>query len=422
MTLAFSPVLRALALAGLLAILTACGEPATPAQPGATESPTEAAAAVDANVTDGCVDEPHDGTDYFPDKVEFEHASGLAVEYVGSHKVVEVDTQTGGEPLRYVLVQCGTEAPDLAGDLADATVVEVPVQTAITLTTTNLPHFAELDAADAVVGVGTADFVATEEILERIEAGEVDSYAGPDGQTDAEAVIGAQPDLLIMDAFGETIVEEAQRFNDADVPAVLNADFNEQSLLGRAEWLKFTALFLNAEAAANETFAEIQTAYDDVVAAAAEADDQPAVFANTPYEGTWYMPGGNSYFANAVADANGAYVFADDESTGSLELDIETVLDRAGDADVWLQAGSVNGTLRDLRAIDPRFREFKAFRDGQVWAYDKATTAGGGNAVFETAYTRADLFLADLVAILHPDVLPDHELMFFGQVPRGGDQ
>jgi iron complex transport system substrate-binding protein len=114
-------------------------------------------------------------------------------------------------------------------------------------------------------------------------------------------------------------------------------------------------------------------------------------------------------------------VFGDDDSTGALELDIETVLDRAAGADSWLQAGSVHGSLSDLLAQDPRFAEFDAFADGQVWAYDKSTTPEGGNAVFELAYTRADLYLSDLVKILHPDLLGDHELVFFGRVPPAPD-
>ncbi|MDQ3709671.1 MAG: hypothetical protein M3387_10295, partial [Actinomycetota bacterium] len=76
--------------------------------------------------------------------------------------------------------------------------------------------------------------------------------------------------------------------------------------------------------------------------------------------------------------------------------------------------------LDDLLAVDERFDEFAAFRQGQVWAYDRRVTETGGNAVFELAYTRADLFLADLVEILHPDALSDHELVFFGKVPGGG--
>ncbi len=340
--------------------------------------------------------------------------------YRDNAKVVEVaSADPSAEPARYLLVQCGTVAPPLEGELAGAQVVEVPVAEAITLTTTNLPHFDELGAVDALAGVGTAAYVTTPSVVERAQAGDLEDFATPEGSPDVERILAADPDLLILDDFGDAVGNDVGRLVEAGVPTVLNVDFNEQHLLGRAEWLKFTALFLNAEAAANETFDEIAGAYEDVAAAAAQSEQQPSVFANQPFEGTWYMPGGASYFANAVTDAGGKWVFDDNDSTGSVELDIETVLDRAGNADVWLQAGSVTGTLDDLLAADERFDEFQAFREGEVWAYDLATNEAGGNPVFETAYTRADLFLADLVAILHPDALPDHEFVFFGKVPEG---
>ena len=419
------PVLLALLCTALLAACGGAGgsggsAPADDA-PAATSSATAAAAAVDATTTDGCVEDPAEGTDYFPDKAEFAHATGVTVTYSDTYKVVEVTPLNAEEPVRYVLHQCGTPDPQLDGDLADAQVIPVPVSSVISLTTTNLPHFAEMDAAERVVGVGTAAYVTTPEIVERAESGDVSDYAGPEGQPDLEGIISAAPDLLIMDAFGDAVVEEAARFIEAGVPTVLNADFNEQELLGRAEWIKFTSLFLNTEAAANATFDEVETNYEEVKAAAAGADETPTVFVNTPFEGTWFVPAGNSFQANAVADANGKYVFDDNAETYSLELDIETVLDRAKDADIWLQAGSVNGTLKDLLAMDERFDEFKAFRDGEVYAYDKATNAAGGNPVFETAYTRADEFLADLVSILHPDALPDHERIYFGKVGEGAD-
>lgn len=417
----FIPRAAAVGATLLVLLLSACGQPATePTTTTPASEPVEASEAPAANLTDGCIENHTPGTDYFPEKATFDEASGVSVEYAGDHKIVEVETLAGEEPLRYVLLQCGAPEPELEGDLADAVTVEVPVESVISLTTTNLPHFAMLGGADRVVGVGTGAFVTTKEILDRIEAGDVKDFAGPEGQVDVEAVLGAAPDLVIMDAFGDAILEEAERFVAAGVPTVLNADFNEQTMLGRAEWLKFTSLFLNAEGQANDLFAQTAANYEEVKQAAAASENAaPTVFANTPYEGTWFMPAGNSFFANAIADANGKYVFDDDNETYSLQLDIETVLNRAADADVWLQAGSVNGTLDDLLAIDERFDEFKAFRRGNVWAYDKVITEAGGNAFFEEAYTRADVVLSDLVKILHPEALPDHELVYFGQVPEG---
>jgi iron complex transport system substrate-binding protein len=409
-------VLIVLALA-----LAACNGAATDER-AADDAPNPADAVAqegEGNLTEGCITEFEEGRDYFPDKVELDHAQGLAVVYADTHKIVDVTVPGLGSPVRYVLVQCGAPAPELDTELQGAYVLEVPIASAVTLTTTNLPHFDALDAVDRLVGVGTGAFVSTPPVLERVEAGELPDFADASGQPDAEGIIGADPDVLVIDGFGDTILDEVNRFSEAGIPTVVNADFNEGTLLGRAEWLKLTGMLLNAEAQAEAVFGDIEAAYTDVVERAAQTQERPSVLANAPFEGTWFMPGGNSFLANAIADAGGDYVFADDESTGSIQLDIESVLDRAGDADVWIQAGSVEGTLDDLLAQDPRFAEFRAFSAGEVYAWDAMVTEQGGNAVFELAYTRADLFIADLFAILHPEQGGDHELVFYGPVPEG---
>ena len=405
-------------LALLCLLLAACSQPDT--SPADDES-SETAAAGEGNLTDGCVEEHQEGTDYFPDKVSFEHAASVDVAYEDNYKVVTVRPAANEgevEPVTFVLVQCGTPAPALEGDLADAHAIEVPARKVVTLTTTNLPHFEQLDAVESIAGVGTPAFVSSPDVLAHIEAAGIQGYADANGQAELEKLVALAPDVLVMDAFGAEITAELRRFADAGVPTLLNADFNEQSLLGRAEWVKFTALLLNREAAANDAFDEVAAAYEQVRAAVPADADKPSVFVNTPYQGTWFVPGGGAYLSNAIREAGGEYVLAEGEETFSLQLDVETVLAKAGDADVWLQAGSVKGTLADLAAQDERFAQFKAFRDGQVWAYDKSVTEGGGNAVFELAYARPDLFLSDLVRILHPDALPDHETVFLGQVPQ----
>lgn len=414
------PGRRVLALAvTLVALAAACAPGGADQAAPETNAPAPAAEAAPAtNFTDGCAEGTDPDADHFPDKIAVDEAQGFSVSYHDTYKVVEVHPpDTGGEPLALVLHQCGTPAPDLDGDLADAQVIEVPVDDVVTLTTTNLPHFAELDAVDRLAGVGVGAFVATPEVRSRIDAGELEDFADAEGQPDIERLVAAAPDLLIMDGFGDAVLEETARTVEAGVPTALNVDFDEATLLGRAEWLKFTALFWNAEAAAGAAYDRIAADYAEISERATGAGDPPEVFVNTPFEGVWFTPGGESYLANAIADAGGRYVFADDDTSGSLQLDIETVLDAASDADVWLQAGSVHGSLDDLAAQDERFRRFRAFADGEVWAYDRQTTEGGGNPVFETAYTRADLFLADLAKIFHPDEFEDHDFVFFGRVP-----
>jgi iron complex transport system substrate-binding protein len=218
----------------------------------------------------------------------------------------------------------------------------------------------------------------------------------------------------------------AQRFDDSDkvyptlqeagLPVILNADFLDTSPLGQAEWGKYISLLFNTEAAAQEAFDGVATRYSDLVELAASADEHPTVFANTPYQGSWFMPGGKSYLAQFFADAGADYLWADDETTGSIPLDFESVFDKAADADFWVNAGFFWTTKADALAEDARFEQFAAYQNDQVYTNNGHVNANGGSDYFESGAANPDRILADLVKIFHPDLLPDHELYYYRQL------
>jgi iron complex transport system substrate-binding protein len=140
--------------------------------------------------------------------------------------------------------------------------------------------------------------------------------------------------------------------------------------------------------------------------------EKPTVFANTPFEGTWYMPGGQSFTAQLLADAGADYLWADDESTGTLFLDFETVFDQAATADYWINIGFFGG-LADLTAADERFSDFAAYQNNGVYNNDARTNDFGGNDFYEGGVANPHLVLADLIKIFHPELLPDHEFVYY---------
>jgi iron complex transport system substrate-binding protein len=46
--------------------------------------------------------------------------------------------------------------------------------------------------------------------------------------------------------------------------------------------------------------------------------------------------------------------------------------------------------------------------------------AYGGNDYWESGIVHPDVILADLVKILHPDLLPDHELYYYQHINTRG--
>ena len=385
---------------------------APPAEP--TAAPTVAApSAPAANLTEGCVTDYDPEIDYFPEKVTLSDSVGWTIEYFNNYKVITVlnPWRNADVQFRYVLVQCGTPPP---ADIGDALVIEVPVNSIIAMSTTQLPHLSELGVLDTLVGVDSFLYINNPDVRKKIEAGELVEI-GSGGQVNVEQALDLQPDLIMTYGVGNPEYDAHPKLLEANLKVVLNSEYMETSPLGRAEWIKFTAAFFNREAQATRVYSTIAGRYKEMAAKARNVATRPTVFGNAPFQGTWYMPGGRSYVAQLLADAGADYLWADDTSTGSQPLSFEEVFERARNADFWLNPGSWK-SLSEIRAADERLTRFAAFQKGNVFNNNKRLNENGGNDYWETGVTNPHLVLADLIKIFHPELLPDHELYFYQQL------
>lgn len=301
----------------------------------------------------------------------------------------------------------------------DTQTVAVPLRRAITLTTTNLRHMESLGVLDALVGVGSGRYVCSPAVRQRLGDGRLRDV-GDDMHLDLETLVALRPDLLFTYVVGGSSDGGLAKLAEARLPVAIEGSYMEETPLGRAEWIKFTAAFFGKAAEADSIFAGIDSSYRALAALAARAARKPVVVAGAPFGGVWWVPGGRSYVARLLADAGAIYPWAGDTTRGSLNLDLEAVLAKAGGAEVWLNAGDWKD-LPEARAQDDRYALFRAFREGNVWANDRIRCADGGRDFFETGATRPDWVLADLIAILHPELLPGHDLRWYRRLPGKRD-
>lgn len=344
------------------------------------------------------------------DRTTVEYAENFSLQYFDGYQVLTVNEPSPGAPAEpYVLVSCGA-TPELPPELASAQQIPVPVDSLYSGSTTHLPLLVDLDRVDVLTGVATAGFVSSPEVIAAIDAGAVAEYA-PTEQIDVERVVAARPDVLMTGGFDDPAYATLR---GAGIPVVANAEYLEPTPLGRAEWIKVMAALTGDELRATAAFDQVEAAYTENSAIAVGAEPVP-VAAGSLFEGVWSVPAGGSYLGRLLADAGGANPWADDPSTGSLSLDFETVYSRAGQAPVWL-ATQDWATRADALAADPRYGELVAMRKGRTWTANKLVGPGGGNDFYERGVTRPDLVLADLVAILHPELAPGHEFTFYAEL------
>lgn len=294
---------------------------------------------------------------------------------------------------------------------SDTLYVPIPVRRAITLTTTNLRDFKTVGVLDALVGLGGGRYVCDPEIRTRLRTGLIRDV-GSDVGLDVEAVVALKPEALFTFVVGSSSDGGRAKLAETGIPIVVEGSYMEESPLGRAEWIKFTAAFFGRGAEADSAFAVVDSSYRALTALARTAKRRPTVFVGAPFGGVWWMASGRTYVARLLADAGADYLWASDTTRGSLTLDMESVLGRAGEADFWLNAGDWKD-LADAERKDPRNALFKAWKEGHVYANDAIRCEAGGRDFFETGAARPDWILADLIRILHPELLPGHKLRWY---------
>jgi iron complex transport system substrate-binding protein len=410
--------IRVALLSLFVLVMAACAVPVQPAAEPVSPAAGPAAEAVSAgeavatNLTDGCVETFDEAVDYFPQKLSVAYASGFDVEYFNNYKLVTVTNpwQGADESFQYVLVQCGTPAPE---GYDDTQVIQVPIQSVIALSTTYLPHLETLGVVDQLVGIDSYMWTTTPSVQALIAAGEV-AEVGSGSTINVEQVLDLEPDLVMAYGIGIPDYDTHPVLLDAGVTTVLNGDFVEQDPLGRTEWMKFMAIFFNREGVAVEAFDQIAQEYTEVAELAAGAAERPTVLVGGMYNGTWYISGGESYTARLLADAGADYLWADEPVVASLPLDFESVYEMAADADYWVNPdNSFWFSLEDVLASDERYGDFSAAQEGRLFNNNAIINENGGNAFFESGAANPHIVLKDLVKIFHPELLPEHELVYY---------
>lgn len=362
------------------------------------------------NLKEGCVSDYDPTIDYFADKAEIQYAANFDIQYFNNYKVLSVSNPWDEEPTQYVLVQCGTPAPE---NLPDALMLEVPITSMMALSTTHVAHLAQLGLLEHLIGVDTGLFFNNPDVIAKLEAGEL-LEVGSGSSINVEVVLAAEPNVIMAYSSGLSEYDAHPILLDAGLDVVLNNEWVETSPLGRAEWLKFTAALFNAEAEANAIFEQIVTDYTQLASLTVDLSDKPTVLPNTfnTYDEAWAIPGGDSFAAQLIQDAGGDMILGDapevQGQVGSILFDFEVVYEKGLEADLWLLGAFGVATLDDLIAQDERYADFT----GAVWNNDAIVNANGGNDYWESGVTRPDLILADLIAIFHPDLLPDHVMVY----------
>lgn len=295
---------------------------------------------------------------------------------------------------------------------APVTVVHTPLKRAVVASSVYCGLLISLGKGNAIRGVCDLKYINQPWIKEQCRLGRI-ADCGDAGTPTLEKIIDIGADAILISPFQNS--GGYGRLDEWGNPIIETADYMETSPLGRAEWMKFYGMLFGVEEKADSMFNDIERSYNSLTVTAKSSKTRKSVIIDKMAGPVWYVPGGQSTLGRVIADACADYPFSADKNSGSLQLTFETVLTKAGEADIWMlrYGGKEPLTYAALLSENHGYSQFKAFRDRQVYGCSTANST-----FYEDTPFRPDLLLRDFIIITHPDIRQLGEPRYFKKVER----
>ena len=296
---------------------------------------------------------------------------------------------------------------DFSGSVPEGyTSIETPIESAICMTSLQLSNFIKLGLTEKVVGITSTRHLQNPLMKEQLKNGKTQKI-GIEGNFDNEVIMAIDPDVILISPFKRGGYDAIR---NVDIPLVPHLGYKELSPLGQAEWLKVVGLLTGTEAQANTIFAGIEKRYNELKAMTDSVKQRPTVFSGEMRGGNWYAVGGKSFLAQIFRDAGADYFLKDNEESGGVTLNYETIYTNAANADYWRIVNSFDGEFGydALEAQDKRYTDFKAWKKhGVIYCNMKQVP------FYESMPVEPEVVLADFIAVFHPNILSDHTPTYY---------
>ncbi|MCL1912413.1 MAG: ABC transporter substrate-binding protein [Eubacteriaceae bacterium] len=334
--------------------------------------------------------------------LKVENSSAFSIEYLGEGSKLVTD----GENQKFLLVPRGATAPE---GYEDAILLYTPVERAISFSTTQIGMIAHYDGIlDYFAGVSweAGSWGDLANIEEYMGSGKIKFIGGT--PPDYELIQEINPELVFVNTGSSPQTDIIDMMNQLGIPMAVANAYMEETHLGRMEWTKFLAAFFDYEEDA-AIYVDQQVERLTQMEALLAGRDKPKVAWGMVYNGIVYVPGNESYVANAVRAAGGDYLFSHIEGAGSAQISVEEFYSVLVGANIWMYSSNKNyvPNYKALLDLAPIVADAPVVLDRNVWQFD----------VFYYNYTNeADIQVIELAAIFHPDVFEGYSFRHYNPI------
>lgn len=341
-------------------------------------------------------------------KNEIEYSTNLSINKYKGYSIVKVlnPWPDANKDFTYILKEKNATVPD---SLQKYPQLSVPLKSIVVTSTTNIPFLEMLKVEKSLLGFPHTDYVSSVKTRKLIDAGIVKNV-GQNERLNMEKLIDLAPEAIVT--FGiDNNNPMIANLEKSGLNVIIQADWMEQSPLGKAEWIKLYAALFCKEKEGKILFDNIVKNYNEALQLVANQKAEATVLYGSMYQNQWFVAKGNSWVAEFMKDAKSNYLWADVAGSGSLGLPFEKILEKAKNAQVWIATGSFKNA-KELGDSNPHYSQFDAFAAKNVYTFESKLGATGGTIYYELAPSRPDLVLKDYIKIFHPELLADYNFTF----------
>lgn len=340
-------------------------------------------------------------------EVELNYAKGFSITKGDDFQLITLKNTWKGENTSYQYVLYKNEKPK---GYEDATFIKVPIKSIVCFSLTHLAFIDKLGELNSIKGLSGCDYVSNIIVIDKIKNNEIKEI-GSSQLINYEFLIDLKPDLIMTFGIDETATNQLNKFKTLGLNVVLNSEYMENHPLGKAEWIKFVAAFYDKDSLAEFIYNDIEADYNKLIALTKNSKTKPSVFVGMPWNGAWYLAGGKSFQAQLFNDAGANYLWADNKETTSFIIDKEVIIEKALNADYWINLNAFN-SVDEVTNVDAKLKVFKSVKTGNMYNNNLKVNTANGNDYWESGVINPHLVLADLIKIFHPNLI-EHELVYY---------
>ncbi len=346
----------------------------------------------------------HKSSVLIKNKTSIDYAKGFDIEYFNNYKLITVYNPWDSNAVywQYYIYKDSTEINNVkAGKVFN---IKSKLEKTIALSGAQIAFLDKLNLLNKISAVSDSKYIFNRNILNKVKNERVEEV-GDVMNLNYEKIIFMSPDIVFAtgwDKFNNSL----DKISKLNIPIAYVIEWQENTPLARAEWIKFIAAFYDKEELADSVFNSIVDNYNDLKNKAKTIKDKPTILHGNMQGDSWYVPGGKSYVANIYKDAGLNYLWSNNTSKGSVPFSFEDVYLRGLNADFWFTNEAFTSN-NNFIVTDERYRLFSAYKNNKIFANTVRITKFGGNDYWESGVINPDIILRDIISLVHPNLIDD---------------